>query len=49
MFMLSVWQPKERKRVVSMENKLNTIRSLEKEETLQKVADDYSVGQVTVG
>lgn len=40
---------KRKRVVVSMEDKLNAIRRVEKGETLQKVADDYNVGRVTVG
>ena len=40
---------KRKQIVVSMEDKLNAIRRLEKGKILQKVADDYGVGWVTVG
>lgn len=40
----------KRKRVIiSTENKLNTIKRVEKDEILQKVVDDYLVGHVTIG
>lgn len=40
---------KGKKVVVSLEQKLEAIRRLDKGETMQKVADDFGVGQVTVG
>lgn len=40
---------KRKKVVVSMEQKLEAIKRLDKGETMQKVADDFGVGRVTVG
>ena len=40
---------KRQKVVVSMEQKLEAIKRLDKGETMQNVADDFGVGRVTVG
>ncbi|KAM6459279.1 jerky protein homolog-like [Liasis olivaceus] len=40
---------KRKKVVVSMEQKIEAIKRLDKGETMQKVADNYGVGRVTVG
>lgn len=40
---------KRKKIVLSMQEKLNALRRLDKGETLQKVADDFGVGRRTVG